>query len=264
MSQASDYIENEILDHVLGNGAFTSPATLFVRLYTSATDDTGGGTEVTGGSYAATACTFGASTTNGVVTTSSTVTFPTATGAWGTVTHLAIWDAATGGNQISHGALDGVGGKTVTTNDTFEISAGQLTQTVSGTATDYLEQKVADHIFSEGARTYTPASGIYIAMFSALPTDAGTYAELASTGSYARADATGDFANAVSGTCTNDISIDFPTATANWSATATHYGIFDASTAGQMLFWDLLDENKTVTNGDTLKFPIGDISISLA
>lgn len=262
MSQASDYIENEILDHVLGNGAFTSPATLYVRLYTSATNDTGGGTEVSGGSYAATACSFNASTTNGVVTTSATVTFPTATANWGTVTHLAIWDAATLGNQVSHGVLDV--SKTVTTNDTFEISAGQLTQTVSGTATDYLEQKVADHIFSEGLRTYTPATNIYIAMFSALPTDAGVYSELASTGSYARANATGDFANASGGTCTNDISIDFPTATANWSATATHYGIFDASSAGNMIFWDALDENKTVTNGDTLKFPIGDISISLA
>jgi hypothetical protein len=262
MSQASDYIENEILDHVLGNGAFTSPAALFVRLYTSATSDSGGGTEVTGGSYAATACTFGASTTNGVVTTSGTVTFPTATAGWGTVTHLAIYDAATGGNQISHGALDV--SKTVTTNDTFEISAGQLTQTVSGTASDYLEQKVSDHIFSEGARTYTPATNIYVAMFSALPTDAGSYTELTATGSYARADATADFANAVSGTSTNDVSIDFPTATANWNATATHYGILDASSSGNLLFWDALDENKTVTNGDTLKFPIGDISITLA
>ena len=48
----SDYLENEILDHVLGGADYSRPATVYIALYTAAPTDAGGGTEVTGGSYA--------------------------------------------------------------------------------------------------------------------------------------------------------------------------------------------------------------------
>lgn len=127
MSAASDYLENEVLDHVLGKGTrdFTSPANLYVGLWT-ADDGLEGGTvtsEVSGGSYAREAVTFGAAS-SGAASNSGTITFTTATGNWGTVTHVAIMDASSGGNVLFHGAV--TTSKTIETGDTFQISTGNL------------------------------------------------------------------------------------------------------------------------------------------
>lgn len=127
MSAASDYLENEVLDHVLGKGTrdFTSPAALYVGLWT-ADDGLEGGTvtsEVSGGSYAREAVTFGAAS-SGAASNSGTITFTTATGNWGTVTHVAIMDASSGGNVLFHGAV--TTSKTIETGDTFQISTGNL------------------------------------------------------------------------------------------------------------------------------------------
>ena len=52
MGSKSNFLELELLDHVLGNAAYTAPGTVWVALYSATPSDTGGGTEVTGGSYA--------------------------------------------------------------------------------------------------------------------------------------------------------------------------------------------------------------------
>ena len=52
MSAATDFLEDKILNHVFRNVAYTAPATVYVGLFTTATTDAGGGTEVTGGGYA--------------------------------------------------------------------------------------------------------------------------------------------------------------------------------------------------------------------
>jgi len=127
MAAMSDFLENAILnDWLLGGSARTRPTSLTIKLYTSATDDASGGTEVSGGSYAATAVTFGAAS-GGVATNSADVTFPTATAGWGTISHLAINDNS--GNRLFHGAL--TTSKTVTTNDVFKIPSGSLSVTLT-------------------------------------------------------------------------------------------------------------------------------------
>lgn len=131
MSAASDYLELEILDHVLGKGTrdFTSPANLYIGLHTADPTDAGTGTEVSGNAYARTAVTFNAanqpSTGQTFADNSATVTFPTANGGnWGTITHIAVWDASTSGNMLFHGAL--TASKTVNDGDTFQIQGGNL------------------------------------------------------------------------------------------------------------------------------------------
>ena len=47
----SNYLSNEILDHVFSGNAFTAPSNYYVALYTVAPTASGGGTEVTGGGY---------------------------------------------------------------------------------------------------------------------------------------------------------------------------------------------------------------------
>ena len=132
MSAASDYLENEVLDHVLGQGArdFTSPANLYVGLFSAATglEENTPSAEIAGGAYARKTVAFSVASA-GSSASSATVTFDTATQNWGTVTHLAVMDASSGGNVLFWGAL--TASKTVSTGDTFQISAGNLTVTLA-------------------------------------------------------------------------------------------------------------------------------------
>lgn len=116
----SNYLENKIIDHVFRNRSFTVPTTIYVALYTAAPSDAGGGTEVTGGSYArvqvgpsdtAWEATQGgtpaaaSSGTTGATQNAAAITFPAPTANWGSVTHFAILDASTAGNFLYAGAL---------------------------------------------------------------------------------------------------------------------------------------------------------------
>lgn len=128
MSAASDYLENELLDHVLSNAAYTSPTTVYVGLFTSDPTDAGTGTEVSGGSYARQSASF-ATASGGSASTNADITFPTATANWGTITHVGIYDASTAGNLLFHGAV--TTSKTIESGDTFQISSGNLTITLA-------------------------------------------------------------------------------------------------------------------------------------
>jgi len=128
MAEISNFLENAIINATLRNTTYTSVATVYVSLWTSDPTDAGSGTEVSGGSYARTAVTF-AAPSNGVTTNSADVTFPTATGTWGTVGWIGINDALTTGNLLYHTALDT--SKTVTSGDIFKISTGNLSVTLA-------------------------------------------------------------------------------------------------------------------------------------
>ena len=128
MAELSDFLENKIIDHMLRNQAYTPPATVYVALFTTATDDTGGGTEVTGGSYARQDAGLSAAS-SGASSNAADITFPTATADWGTVTHCALMDASTAGNMLMHSILDA--SKAVGNGDTFKISLGDLDVTLA-------------------------------------------------------------------------------------------------------------------------------------
>jgi hypothetical protein len=100
----SDFLENELLDHVLGNAAYTAPATVWVALFTVDPSDSGGGTEVTGGSYARAEVTNNATNwpaaSGGAKANGTAITFVEATASWGTVTAFGIFDAVTAGNLL--------------------------------------------------------------------------------------------------------------------------------------------------------------------
>lgn len=118
----TNYLETEILDHVFGASAYTAPGTLYVGLFTAAPSDSGGGTEVSGGSYARQTITF---TTSGNTTSNtSAVEFPAATANWGTVLYAGVFDASTGGNLMAYAEL--TSSKTIETNDIFRLPAGNL------------------------------------------------------------------------------------------------------------------------------------------
>lgn len=120
MAAMSDYLENKLVDHIFRNRSYTVPTTIYVALFTAAPSDSGGGTEVSGGSYArvqvgpsdsawestqGTTAAEASSGTGGATQNGSTITFPTPTANWGTITHVGIFDASTAGNLLFHGAL---------------------------------------------------------------------------------------------------------------------------------------------------------------
>ncbi len=104
MGAMTDYLENALLNHVLRNTPYTPPANIYIALFVSAPGETGGGTEVSGGSYARQITTFTAPV-DGQVSNSVDVIFPVATSDWGTVTHFALFDDVSAGNMLSYGQL---------------------------------------------------------------------------------------------------------------------------------------------------------------
>jgi len=120
----SNYLETELLDHVFTNSAYTAPSTLYLALFTSNPADDASGTEVStsGTAYARQTVTFTVS--GNTATTSAAVEFPTATASFGTVTHVAVYDASTAGNLIAYAAL--TSSKTIDTGDVFRVPAGDL------------------------------------------------------------------------------------------------------------------------------------------
>lgn len=101
----------ELRKHVFRTGSYTKPTVLAVALYTAAPGETGGGTEVTGGSYARVqrdpldANWTAVSATDGLTDNAADLTYPAPTANWGVVTHFAILDATSAGNMLIYGAL---------------------------------------------------------------------------------------------------------------------------------------------------------------
>lgn len=126
----SDYLENKLLDLVLGGVAFSAPASVYAALFTVAPSDSGGGTEVSGGSYARVAITN--NTTNfpsasaGTKQNGTAITWPTASASWGTVVAIGLFDAASAGNLLYWSTISS---KTIDPNDTVSIPINNLTIT---------------------------------------------------------------------------------------------------------------------------------------
>jgi len=129
MSAISNYLENALLNATLRNTTYTSPATVYAALFTTDPTDAGTGTECTGSGYARKAITF-AAPSNGVTTNSAAACeFDQATGAWGTITHFAIFDALTTGNMLYYGAL--TASKTIASGDVFKFATSSVSVTLA-------------------------------------------------------------------------------------------------------------------------------------
>jgi hypothetical protein len=127
----SNYLENKVLDLLFGSTAYSVPGTLYIGLSTDTIDDTTTGSTVvepSGGAYARVAVTNDKTTwstaSNGSVQNDIDILFPEATASWGTVTHMFIADAVSGGNILVWGALTTT--KAIGVGDTAKFSAGDL------------------------------------------------------------------------------------------------------------------------------------------
>jgi hypothetical protein len=127
MSHFSNYLEKKLLGHTLLGSTYTAPSTIWVSLGTSCNSDGDSYTEVTTNiGYARQAALFVDPTSGPTWRTylASNVTFSAATSAWGTVTHVSIWDNSTigGGNMLYWAPLDT--SRAIATSDIFEFTNG--------------------------------------------------------------------------------------------------------------------------------------------
>jgi len=272
MGSITDFLENELLDHIF-NAAYTSPTNIYLALATADPTDAATGAAMNecadSGSYARTAISFGLAAAR-TVTQDADVTFPTATGSWGTVSHWAITDNAThgAGNVLAHGAFGA--SKAVTTDDTPSVASAEIYVAYSaGEISDYLALELLDHCFNNASYT-SPSGGTFIALVDTVVADSDTGATISEPagGSYARIEvnpnggASPTWDVSASGTVDNTHAITFAAATASWG-TIVAVAILDSVTtgAGNLLFYDNAMTDKPVGDGDTAEFAIGVLDI---
>lgn len=130
-----------------------------------------------------------------------------------------------------------------------------------GTANVY-ENAYLDAGLGSGHAAGFPAT-VYLGLYSAAPNDTGGGTELSGSG-YARAAVTNNstnWPNASGGSKSNGAAIAFPIATADW-ATATHFGIFDASSGGNLIHYGALSTPRTILAGQQGVFNPGNIVVT--
>lgn len=141
---------------------------------------------------------------------------------------------------------------------------------------DYLENKLIDLILR--GQAFSAPSSVYVGLFTAAPSDSGGGTEV-SGGAYARVEVAGALASwagtqgagtttassGTTGATSNNADITFPAPVgANWGV-VTHFGVFDAATSGNLLFFGALTTPKTINDGDAApSFPAGDLDFSMA
>lgn len=126
-SNISTYIANKFIDEMTGKTEYTKP-TCYVAAGTAAPGDDGAtAAEPSGNGYARVATAGGDwnAASSRATTNANDITFPTASGSWGTITHVYLYDAATDGNFLGWAALDS--SEAISTNQILTISASDIT-----------------------------------------------------------------------------------------------------------------------------------------
>ena len=257
MASFSNVFELEILDHVLGTGAWT-PGDIYIALGTGA-DDTGLTGEPSGNGYARKIHAAWNAAATRAIDNNGVITFAAATGSWGTMSHYAIFDAITAGNFLGWGVLNT--GKAVVDGNTPSIADQEIEVSfTAGGISNFLANEMLDHVFGNGVYN---APTIYVALSIADPTDAGTGNDEPAAANYARkAHAAWDAAAAGASENTGVITFNVPSG--SWGL-ITHMGLWDAlaTETGNLLFHSTATPNQTPDNGDTVQYADGALDITL-
>ena len=123
---------------------------------------------------------------------------------------------------------------------------------------DYAENKVLDVLGANA--TFTAPSNVYLGLSTGSLGDDDSGTELTGN-NYSRVSVS--FGAAASGTMSNDAAIEFAAATGSWGS-VSHWGLYDASGAGNLLVHGSFTTAKTIASGDVLKIATGDLDITAA
>jgi hypothetical protein len=125
-------------------------------------------------------------------------------------------------------------------------------------ASNYTENLALTWLLTASAATRP--SAWYVALFTTDPTDAGSGTEVSGT-NYSRKSVT---FSVTGDTATNSGAVTFdPAGTGGWG-TITHIGVYDSSTAGNLLFHGAVTTSKQIDQGDTFQISTSNLSITLA
>ena len=258
----SDFMELELIDHVLKVGSYAQPTNLFLALVTTlATDASIGGTLVEPASnYARVAAETWTAAASRATDNNGAITFVEATGSWGTIVGWAIVDSASGaGNVIAHG--DFSVSKAINLGDTAFVADADLDISwVSGGLSTYLADALLDH--SLKGTPYSVPTNVYCALTTVAITDAMTGSTITEPASnYART-VMNVWDAAAAGASENTNAITFPEATASWG-TIGWTCLCDAATVGNVLFYSGVDTSKAIDSGDTAEWVAGAWDITM-
>lgn len=258
----SDALEIELLDHVLKTGAYGVPANIYVALSTADPLDTGANiAEPVAMAYARVVMNSWDVATARATENTSQITFAQSTGDWGTITHWAIFDAITGGNFLAHG--DFTASKTAPNGTNLYIAAGDLDVVFSaGGICDNMANELLDHVFKTTANT--PETNLYVALFTASPTDTGVAGTECTGGAYAREVCNGWDA-AAAGATDNTAAITFTTATASWGTVAWFMILNDltAILSANCLIWGTISPTRLIGIDDVAEYAAGALDATL-
>jgi hypothetical protein len=278
LGSLSNFAEDALINHIF-NTAYSSVANVYVALATGTLTDTSTGASMTevanANSYQRTLITFGAAATRQVIQ-SGPVTFPPATGPWGTVVDWAIVDTQTygAGNILAYGSFTAsfspVAGNTPTI-PTTEIKV-QMTASSGAGFVDATVHKLFDRMFRNQAYA-KPAT--YVGLATATIADnASVTADITevSGGSYARVQVNPNGGSAptwtvasATGAIENVTPINFPTPSAGWGTITSCFIIDSASGAGNLIGYDnanILDQ--PVAANDTVQFATGAFDVAIS
>ena len=137
MAALSDHSENLLLNYLMTDTSVSRPSNHYLALFTASPSDSGGGTECSGNGYARQQVHFStASGTGGTISNDGTtsangtaVNFTASGGSFGTITHIAIFDASSSGNMLWHGSISTT--KTVADGDSLQFVAGAVDLTLA-------------------------------------------------------------------------------------------------------------------------------------
>jgi hypothetical protein len=265
MGTFSDYLENKWLDHLL-NTSFTVPTVVALALHTADPTDDGSGAEVTdANNYARVSCKaqFAAAAATRIISNNGDITFNTASGSWGTVTHWGLWDNATHGtgNLLAHGSF--ATGKAVGSGQTPKVLTGEIDISIpaSNGMTTYLANEMLDHTFLNSDPGFSQPT-IYLGMGTNAFDDTGVFTnEVADSGAYARK------AHAAwtitASAAENNGAITFTTATGSWG-TVSDWFLADnsAHSTGNMLLYGTWNASSAIIADDQANVPTGDLDIT--
>lgn len=255
-----NFLRDALNDHFRGGTAYSPAATHYYALMTAMPTAAGGGTEVSGGSYARVAFTNNTSNypnaSSGVKQNANPIDWGTATANWGVVVGIAVYDASSGGNLLALAFLTVA--TTINSGSPFQIPANSATFTFdSGCAWSlYLQDNILDLVF--GGTSWTAPATTYFALMTAMPTSSGGGTE-ASGGTYGRVALTSGTSNwpASSGQLIQNAAvIDWGTAT---SSLGSIVGVaeYDASSGGNLItFKTLTGGPVTINTGIPFQLPV--------
>lgn len=245
----TNYLENELLDHLLGTGAYTAPSTVYVKLHTGAPGESAAvnaATETT-----RVAATFGAAASKAA--SNSAIVSWSNVAATEVYTHFSLWDALTVGNPLFVGTMSS---GSVNASDDFDIAIGDLDITMSGAFTTFSANEMLDHVL--GVASYTMPTGQFIKLHIGAPGDAATANPAGET---TRVD-TGAFSAAGSGATDNDAVIAWTSVST--AETYSHWSMWTSATVGDPLLVGALTVSKVVTVGQDAEFAAAAFAVAAA